>query len=126
MPISPQALILLRTYTSEAGLWPTRTTARPGRRERFAMRGRRRARISLRTAVPSRICAIQSECNKHDPGPCQIGETAVLLIPGIRMGGAALPGQVEEQHSGLAARVVLASGQARDVRVEPARCIWRR
>ena len=47
---------------------------------------------------------------------------AVLLIPGIRIGGAALPAQVEGHHSGLAARVVLASGQTRDVRVDGAGC----
>ena len=47
---------------------------------------------------------------------------AVLWIPGVRVGGATLPAQVEGHHSGLAARVVDASGTARDVRLDGVGC----
>ena len=47
---------------------------------------------------------------------------AVLSIPGIRVGGATLPAQVEGHRSGLAARVVDSTGKIRDVRVDGAGC----
>lgn len=47
---------------------------------------------------------------------------AVLWIPGVRVGGATLPAQVEGHHSGLAARVLLASGETRNVRIEGVGC----
>lgn len=48
--------------------------------------------------------------------------TAALSIPGIRVGGATLPAQVEGHHSGFAARLVLANGSSRNVHLAGAGC----
>ncbi len=47
---------------------------------------------------------------------------AVLWIPGIRVGGATLPAQMEGHHSGLAARVVDSSGRTREVLLDGVGC----
>ena len=61
MPHSSQAARLLRTYTAEAGLSPTITTASPGRRPPEATRRSTAARTSAFTtramALPSMIFA---------------------------------------------------------------------
>ena len=61
MPVSAQALTLLRTYTAEAGSSPTRMTARPGWRP-LALRLAARVAMSVRSwrerALPSMSCAV--------------------------------------------------------------------
>ncbi|MDT4863848.1 hypothetical protein FQZ97_985720 [compost metagenome] len=61
MPVSSQALTLLRTYTCDAAFSPTRITARPGVMPR-AFRAVTRAVTSARSwrerALPSMSCAV--------------------------------------------------------------------
>src|SRR5438093_1515750 len=67
-PASPQALPFMRTYTWEAGLSPTRTTASPGVTPRALSRSSSdasSARISRAIAVPSMSLALLG--NVHRP-----------------------------------------------------------
>ena len=89
MPTSSQPLRLLRTYTSEAGSFPTMITARPGGRLPLFKRAWIRSRTSLRRLVamvlPSIIFAVMGSGSGRIVIVCIQGRH-LLTVPRLRQG----------------------------------------
>src|SRR5579863_4516181 len=85
---TPLLFTFPRTYTSDAGLWPTRTTASPGRTPAAVIAhtsDATSARISLAILLPSRIIAAinphfcRDKSYRKSPQPVDDGLLARLL-----------------------------------------------
>src|SRR5215813_3593775 len=96
MPTSPQARILLRTYTCDAGSAPTMMTASPGtmpRSRRSATRAFSPRRMSAATATPSMILAMKSAVARMERSEMRDRRPGLRFAPsGLRKEGNLLRG----------------------------------